>query len=73
MLVAKVLNKGQIVIPKEARDKAHISAGDKVEIRVTEEGIVVIPLRKSYTESFKGVIKGKLSFDELEKLHAEET
>jgi len=73
MLVAKVLNKGQIVIPKEARDKAHIGAGDKVEIRVTEEGIIVIPLRKSYTESFKGVMKGRLSIDELEKLHAEET
>jgi len=73
MLVAKVLAKGQIVIPKEARKKAGISPGEKVEVRVTGEGIVILPLRKSYTESCRGLLKGKLSMKELGKLYAEKS
>ena len=73
MLVAKVLEKGQIVIPKEARKKANISPGDKVEVKVTEEGIIILPIRKTYTDSFKGLVKGKLSLEELENLYAEKS
>ncbi|MEW6214019.1 MAG: AbrB/MazE/SpoVT family DNA-binding domain-containing protein [Nitrospirota bacterium] len=73
MLVAKVLEKGQIVIPKEARKKANLVPGDKVEVKITEEGIVILPFKKSYTESFRGHIKGKLSLEELEKLYAEKS
>jgi AbrB family looped-hinge helix DNA binding protein len=71
MLIAKVLQKGQIVIPKEAREKAHIGPGDKVEVRVTEQGIVILPLRKGQAESYQGTVKGKLSLEELERLYAE--
>lgn len=73
MLVAKVLGKGQIVIPKEARKKANLAPGDKVEVKVTDEGIVILPFKKSYTESSKGLVKGKLSMEELEKLYAEKS
>ena len=73
MLVAKVLEKGQIVIPKEARKKANISPGDKVEVKVTEEGIIILPIKKSYTETFRGLVKGKLSLEELERLYAEKS
>lgn len=71
MLIARVLEKGQIVIPKEARKKAHINPGDKVEVKVTDRGIVISPIRKSYTENFKGLVKGRLSLEELERLHEE--
>lgn len=71
MLVAKVLEKGQIVIPKEVREKAKLSPGDKVEVKVTDEGIIILPFKRSYTENFKGHIKGKLSLEELGKLYAE--
>lgn len=73
MLVAKVLGKGQIVIPKEARKKASIAPGDKVEVKVTEKGIVILPLKKSYTESFRGLVKGRLSMEDLERLYAEKS
>jgi AbrB family looped-hinge helix DNA binding protein len=73
MLVAKVLEKGQIVIPKEARKKANLVPGDKVEVKVSDEGIVILPFKKSYTESFRGHIKGKLSLEELEKFYAEKS
>ncbi len=73
MLIAKVLAKGQIVIPKEVRKKARISPGEKVEVRVTDEGIVILPLRKSLTDSCRGLVKGKLSMKELERLYAEKS
>ena len=73
MLVAKVLEKGQIVIPKKARDLVKLAPGDKVEVKVTEEGIMILPFKKSYTESFKGRVKGKLSLEKLEKLYAEKS
>jgi AbrB family looped-hinge helix DNA binding protein len=71
VLIAKVLEKGQIVIPKEAREKAKLFPGDKVEVQVAKEGIIILPFKRSFTESFKGHIKGKLSLRKLEKLYAE--
>lgn len=69
MTIAKVLAKGQIVIPKEIREKINISPGDKVEIKASDNGIVVVPIKKSYTDLYKGIIKGKLSLEELEELY----
>jgi len=40
---------------------------------ITDEGIVILPLRKSLTESCRGLVKGKLSMKELEKLYAEKS
>lgn len=73
MFVAKVLEKGQIVIPKKAREKTNIRPGDKVEVKITKEGIVILPFKKSYTESFRGLVKGKLSLEKLERLYAEKS
>ncbi|OGX21263.1 MAG: hypothetical protein A3K54_03805 [Omnitrophica WOR_2 bacterium RBG_13_44_8] len=73
MIVARILGKGQIVIPKEVRKKVNLSPGDKVEVRLSEEGIIISPIQQNYTENFKGIIKGKLSLEDLERLHAEES
>jgi AbrB family looped-hinge helix DNA binding protein len=71
MPMAKVLAKGQIVIPKEIREKANIHTGDKVDVQMTSNGIVVVPIKKTYTDKFRGIAKGKLSMKELEDLYAE--
>ncbi|MEW6417387.1 MAG: AbrB/MazE/SpoVT family DNA-binding domain-containing protein [Nitrospirota bacterium] len=73
MPIARVLTKGQIVIPKELRKKANISPGDKVEVKMTKEGIVISPIKKIYAEKFTGIVKGKLSMEDLEKLYAEKS
>jgi len=73
MPMAKVLAKGQIVIPKEIREKANIHTGDKVDVQMTEEGIIVVPIRKTYTEKARGIVKGKLSIKKLEDLYAEKS
>ena len=71
-MFARILKKGQIVIPKEIRKKTGISPGDKVEIKTSGEGIVILPLRISHTENTKGIIRGRLSLDELEEIYSSE-
>jgi AbrB family looped-hinge helix DNA binding protein len=71
-MFARILKKGQIIIPKEIRKKTGISPGDKVEIKTSEEGIVILPLRTSHTENTKGIIKGRLSLEELEEIYSSE-
>jgi antitoxin PrlF len=68
-LIAKVLKKGQIVIPKEIREKIGITPGDRVEVKVVKSDILISPFREKYTEEAKGVIKGRLSLKELEELY----
>lgn len=47
-----------------------LAPGGNIEIRVDENIIIISPIRKNYTESFKGTVKGKQSFEELENLCA---
>jgi antitoxin PrlF len=68
-LIAKILKKGQIVIPKEIREKIGITPGDRVEVKVVKSDILISPFREKYTEEAKGVIKGRLSLKELEELY----
>ncbi len=73
MPMAKVLAKGQIVIPKEIREKANIHSGDRVDVQMTPKGIVVVPIRKTYTDKARGIVKGKLSMKQLDDLYAEKS
>lgn len=70
MSIARVLQKGIIVIPKEIRKKLGLEKGSKVEFRTTEEGVLILPLKENLTEHYCGVVKGKLSIEELEELYA---
>ena len=36
-----------------------------MEVRVDEKKIILLPLKKNYTDRFKGTVKGKLSFEDL--------
>jgi len=69
MPTARVLAKGQIVIPKDIREKANIHTGDKVDVQITPKGIVVVPIKKTYTEKIRGLVKGKLSMKDLDNLY----
>jgi len=68
-LIARVLKKGQIVIPKAIRQQTGITPGHRVELKVVGEKIIISEFREKYTEEAKGVIKGRLSLKELEELY----
>ena len=43
MAEARVRAKGQITIPREIRELAHLEEGDRVEVVMVPEGILLIP------------------------------
>lgn len=40
-MIATIGRNGEVVIPPEVRDAAHLDEGDQVEIEVTEEGVLL--------------------------------
>lgn len=40
---AKIREKGQVTIPQEIREAAHLAEGDPVEFEITEDGILLRP------------------------------
>ncbi len=43
MSISIVRAKGQITIPREVREAAHLEEGDPVEVEITREGILLRP------------------------------
>ncbi len=68
-MLGRILNKGQLIIPKEIRRELEIVPGDLVEIKTARGEITIRPIKKSYTEETRGVVKGKLSLKDLEELY----
>ena len=52
--------RGQMVLPKEARDKANIRAGDKLAVISWEKGGEVCCLSLIKADSLTGMVKGML-------------
>ena len=43
MAISIVRSKGQITLPREVREAAHLEEGDPIEVVVVEEGILLRP------------------------------
>jgi len=57
MKVVKVLQKGQIVIPKDMRDKMGLKKGDEVMLEQTQSGsIQIFPTPKDRKEAVKALV-----------------
>lgn len=55
--MVKVSSKYQIVIPREAREKLNLKAGDKLIIKANNEKITIYPQPKSYAKYSLGLGK----------------
>ncbi|MCE5294915.1 MAG: AbrB/MazE/SpoVT family DNA-binding domain-containing protein [Chlamydiales bacterium] len=56
---ATVTSKGQVTIPKEIRDYAHISSGTELDFQIVSEGVISIrPLTRDI-KKLKGIAKKK--------------
>jgi len=55
--MVKVSSKYQIVIPREAREKLNLKAGDKLIIKANNEKIIIYPQPKSYAKYALGLGK----------------
>jgi len=57
MSVATVTSKGQITVPKAVRDAIGLIAGDQVDFRVREDGVVEMVPATTELSSLFGAIK----------------
>jgi AbrB family looped-hinge helix DNA binding protein len=64
MPVVKTSSKGQVVIPKEVRDKLGIKAGNKIIVKVVDDHAEIIPLPDNPIEALCGCLKGGPSLAE---------
>lgn len=55
--MVKVSSKYQIVIPREAREKLDLKAGDKLIIKADNEKIIIYPQPKNYAKYALGLGK----------------
>jgi AbrB family looped-hinge helix DNA binding protein len=62
----KVSPKGQIVIPKEFRDKFGIKEGEEVIVEELEEGVLVMKKIKEPVKAMRGLFKGKFKKSSVE-------
>ena len=56
MVAVTVSPKYQVVIPKEVREKLGLSPGQKIQVVVYGDSIVLIPVRP--TKQMRGFLKG---------------
>jgi AbrB family looped-hinge helix DNA binding protein len=57
MTVVKASSKGQIVLPKEIRQKLDIRPGQKVVLRLVGDHAEIKPLPRDPIESLRGIFK----------------
>lgn len=62
----RVSPKGQIVIPKEFRDKFGIKEGEEVVVEELEEGVLVMKKTKQPVKAMRGLFKGKFKKSSVE-------
>lgn len=58
MPIVKASAKGQIVIPKEIRQKLGITPGKKILFRVVGEHAEIRPLPEDSIKAMRGILKG---------------
>ena len=72
MSLVKMSSKGQIVIPKEAREKLGLKPNTKIRLEVIEDHVEISAL-PNYAKKLRGILKDKPSMSKaLIKEHEKE-
>ena len=58
MLSVKVSTKHQIVVPSEARARLGIEAGDRLDVRITDQAIVISKRPSRASDRMRGIARG---------------
>ncbi|MFC1858399.1 AbrB/MazE/SpoVT family DNA-binding domain-containing protein [Thermodesulfobacteriota bacterium] len=68
----KISSKGQLVIPKEIREKLNIKTGTFFRVRFDKKNIVLTPMKERPIDRLFGKFADEKILEELENEHAEE-
>jgi len=72
MLATKISSKGQLVVPKEIREKLKIKPGTFFNVRGERRDIVLTPMKTGPLDKLYGKFAGETILSELESEHANE-
>jgi AbrB family looped-hinge helix DNA binding protein len=73
MQTLNILNKGQVVIPAEIRQRYGIKPGNRIELRDAGDHLELYPLPADSVEAFRGSLKKGVSLaNELINEHQQE-
>lgn len=67
MVEATLSAKNQIVIPRQAREALHLKRGDKIQVVVRGERVIVLQKPKSHHAAIRGLARGVYSSRHLNK------
>ena len=66
---ATVTSKGQITIPVDVRRSMHLETGDRVELRVRDDGVVELLPTRNDLDSLFGILKPKVRGVTIEQMN----
>ncbi len=73
MITTRISSKGQVVIPREVREKLGLKEGEELEVRVLEDNSLVLKRIESGSwRRWRGALKSTDVLRELEREHREE-
>ena len=72
MAKTKLSSRGQIVIPKEIREKLDLSPGQKLEVYEEDDKIFLIPIPEDPVDSLNGMFRTERSVKQLRETGKEE-
>ena len=71
-MLLRLSSKGQLVLPKNIREKLHLKSGDQFQVRIVEGKIVLEPVKKDAIDRLHGILAGTDVLRELEEEHRRE-
>jgi AbrB family looped-hinge helix DNA binding protein len=78
--VTTVSSKGQVVIPRQLREKHRLTSGTRLEVHETDEGLVLSPVKRARHaaaqtgwRSLRGCAKGTTALSDHLTEHRRET
>jgi AbrB family looped-hinge helix DNA binding protein len=72
VMTTRISSKGQIVIPKEVREKLSFDEGVELEIRIQKHTLMLTKTQRKSWRRWRGAFKGTNMLRELEREHREE-
>jgi AbrB family looped-hinge helix DNA binding protein len=71
-MTATISSKGQVVIPREVRDRLGLDRDSRVRVEVDGDRVILIPIRRGAWRELKGVVRGPGLTAALEREHRDE-
>lgn len=71
-MTIRLSSKGQLVLPRNIREKLHLKSGDQFQARIVDQTIVLEPVPVDLVQKLRGKYTGHNYLRDLEEDHRQE-